>query len=165
MAILKLYSVSKRMFSCYKYRYVTTVLSSQGIDGVPGMKVSWSSEVLTSALYSKNLTNNTSRTDLLVWSDTAVLPNHLFLLCLPQGDPGGVIGIVPLKGDRGFPGAPGLPVRCVYSCVCVVGDMRGERLSLLLTCYPFSPSSSNVDYLSLVWVTYRIFSPYMSVKI
>lgn len=29
----------------------------------------------------------------------------------PQGDAGGVIGIIPLKGDRGFSGAPGLPVR------------------------------------------------------
>lgn len=30
-----------------------------------------------------------------------------------QGEPGGVIGIVPLKGDRGYPGTPGLPV-CLF---------------------------------------------------
>lgn len=44
---------------------------------------------------------------------------HLFLLCLLQGDPGGVIGIDIQKGERGFPGNPGLPVRCVFVCVCV----------------------------------------------
>lgn len=48
---------------------------------------------------------------------TMVLPNHLFMFCSLQGDPGGVIGIVPLKGDRGLPGTPGLPVRCVDACV------------------------------------------------
>lgn len=32
----------------------------------------------------------------------------------PQGDPGGVIGIVPLKGDKGFSGTPGFPVRLVH---------------------------------------------------
>lgn len=34
-----------------------------------------------------------------------------FIYCFLQGDPGGVIGIIPLKGDRGFPGSPGFPVR------------------------------------------------------
>lgn len=49
--------------------------------------------------------------------ETQVFTTTYFLFCLLQGDPGGVIGIVPLKGDRGFPGAPGLPVR-LCMCVC-----------------------------------------------
>lgn len=75
---------------------------------------------------------DTGMPHLPVWWHTRVLPNHLFLFCPLQGDPGGVIGIVPLKGDRGFPGTPGLPVRCVYACsmcvfvnihACVNGDI------------------------------------------
>lgn len=45
------------------------------------------------------------------------LPNHSFFFWPPQGDPGGVMGIVPLKGDRGFHGTSGLPVRHVYAFV------------------------------------------------
>lgn len=42
--------------------------------------------------------------------------NCLKLFCLLQGDPGGLIGIVPMKGEKGYPGTPGRPVRS--ACVC-----------------------------------------------
>lgn len=40
--------------------------------------------------------------------------NYIKFFCLLQGDPGGLMGIVPMKGEKGYPGTPGRPVRSAH---------------------------------------------------
>lgn len=42
-----------------------------------------------------------------------------------QGDPGGIVGIIPQKGDRGLAGSSGLKVSvfimmCLYTCLFIL---------------------------------------------
>lgn len=98
-----------------EYTNDTTVLCFQGIPGIPGIKVS-------SNLYNVKQYRHSTSPSMMTHRH---LPNHSFLFCPLQGDPGGVIGIVPLKGDRGFPGTPGLPVRHVFK------KMKPDRQTFL----------------------------------
>lgn len=86
-----------------------------------------------------------------------MLQNHLFWFCLLQGDPGGVIGIVPLKGDRGFPGTPGLHVRCcVYVCVpehaytCLCASKEKNNLDSVIRIFFTRTSLSSRDQVDLL---------------
>lgn len=44
-----------------------------------------------------------------------IVKNQHFWCFPPQGDAGGILGIVPLKGDRGFAGTPGFPVSSLHT--------------------------------------------------
>lgn len=67
------------------------------------------------------------------------LPNHLIRFFVLQGDPGGVVGIIPVKGDKGYAGTPGFPVRlfvflrrCMHVFMCA--DRKRQTEIVQLSC-------------------------------